>query len=258
MSDSTPISAVVTTLSVIEAMADYGEPIGVSELARLVGATKPRIYRHLRTLVERQYVIQDTETDKYQLTLRLFHLGQAIATGTSFLKEARRIMPSLRQQTEQTVTIGQVEEHGVRILDILKYRSDIEITTPPGTLFDFHSSAQGKIALAFGPKTLLDTVVKSKLTRCTEHTSVEAGSLRFEIANVAKKGWAVAPEEALKGINALAAPVFDAAGELAGTITIVGSIQHLPAQPGAAVIAAVRDAAANISARLGHREVATA
>ena len=96
MSDSAPISAVVTTLSVIEAMADYGDPIGVSELAKLVGANKPRIYRHLRTLVGRQYVIQDTETDKYQLTLRLFHLGQAIATGTSFLKEARRIMPLLR------------------------------------------------------------------------------------------------------------------------------------------------------------------
>jgi DNA-binding IclR family transcriptional regulator len=258
VSDSAPISAVVTTLSIIEAMADYGDPIGVSELAKLVDANKPRTFRHLRTLVDREYVMQDAETDKYFLSLKLFHIGQSIASGTSFVKEARRIMPLLRQQTGQTVTIGQVEMHGVRILDVLKHRSDIEIATPPGTLFDFHSSAQGKIAMAFGPITLLDKVTRKNLKRHTDCTSVDADSLRFEVAKIARNGWAVAPEEALMGVNALAAPVFDAAGELAGTITIVGSIQHLPATPPPDVIAAVQDAAASVSARLGYLEVATA
>jgi IclR family KDG regulon transcriptional repressor len=258
VSETATISAVVTTLSIIEAMAEYNEPIGVSELANIVGVNKPRTYRHLRTLLESDYVSQDPNTDKYFLSLKLFHIGQSIAVGTSFVKEARQIMPSLRQQTAQTVTIGQVEESGVRILDILKHRSDIEITTPPGTLFDFHSSAQGKIAMAFGPQTLLDKIARRKLEQHTKHTCIEAESLRFAVAKVAGDGWAVAPEEALMGINALAAPVFDAAGELAGTITIVGSIQHLPATPSQDVIAAVQDAAARVSARLGYLEVATA
>ena len=93
MSDTTPISAVVTTLSIIEAMADFGDPIGVSELAKIVGANKPRTFRHLRTLVDRDYVSQDAETDKYFLSIKLFHLGQSIAAGSSFVKEARKIMP---------------------------------------------------------------------------------------------------------------------------------------------------------------------
>jgi DNA-binding IclR family transcriptional regulator len=78
------------------------------------------------------------------------------------------------------------------------------------------------------------------------------------VAKVARQGFAVAPQEALMGVNALAAPVFDAAAELAGTITIVGSIQHLPATPPADIIAAVKNAAANVSARLGYLEVASA
>ena len=258
MSEVTPISAVVTTLSIVEAMADYGDMIGVSELAKIVGVNKPRTYRHLRTLVERGYAMQDADTDKYFLSLKLFHLGQSIAAGTSFVKEARRVMPSLRLKTGHTVTIGQVEENGIRILDILKFRSEIEITTPPGTLFDFHSSAQGKIALAFGAKSLLEKTLKKNLKRHTAHTTTDADSLRFEVMTVARNGWAVAPEEALMGINALAAPVFDASGELAGTLTIVGSIQHLPAAPEPAIIQAVRDGAARISAQLGYLEVASA
>jgi len=258
MSDSTSISAVVTTLTIIETMADFGEPIGVSDLAKRVGANTPRTYRHLRTLVDCEYVMQDAETDKYFLSLKLFHLGQSIAANTSFVNEARKIMPALRQQTGQTVSIGQVEKNGVRILEILRHRSDIEIATPPGTLFDFHSSAQGKIAMAFGPASLLNKIVGKKLTQHTKHTRTDPESLRFEVAKVTRKGWAVAPQEALMGVNALAAPVFDAAGELAGTITIVGSIQHLPATPPPDVVAAVQDAAARVSARLGYLEVATA
>jgi len=258
VADSKPISAVVTTLSIIEAMAGYGGPIGVSDLADRVGANKPRTYRHLRTLVGQQYVSQDANSEKYSLTLKLFHLGQTVAADTTFVNIARAVMLELRDQTGQTVTIGQIEQRGVRILDILRHRSAIEISTPAGTLFNFHSSAQGKVALAFGPQRLLQSTLAGELQRHTKHTCVEADVMRPEIEKVAANGWAVAPEEALIGINALAAPVFDANRRLAGTITIVGSIQHLPAKPEPEILAAVLAAANKISARLGYREAKTA
>jgi DNA-binding IclR family transcriptional regulator len=184
----------------------------------------------------------------------LFHLGQAIAADATFLSVAHDAMASLREHTGQTVTIGQIEDGGVRILHILRHRSAIEIATPPGTLFDFHASAQGKIALAFGPKRLFRAASAGTLDRYTDHTCTNPDALRTEIARVFRQGWAVAPEEAMIGINALAAPVFGTDGQLAGTITAVGSIQHLPAQPEPDVLAAVIGAAATISARLGYVE----
>jgi len=254
MADNTPIDAVVTSLTVIENMAAAGGPVGVSELAKRVGANKPRIYRHLRTLVDMKYVTQDPETDKYSLTLRLFHIGQLIAAHTEFLSEARHVMRALRDEVGQTVTIGQVEDNGVRILDIVKHRSSVEITTPPGTLFEFQSSAQGKIALAFGPdrlwQQLADRVSGSSHTK----TDIDLKKLKIEIEKIRQCRWAVAPGEALMGINALAAPVFDANNELAGTISIVGSIQHLTANPDKKMITAILNAAAEVSARLGYRE----
>jgi len=257
MADNTPIDAVVTSLSVIENMAAAGGPVGVSELAKRTGANKPRIYRHLRTLVDMQYVTQDPETDKYSLTLRLFHIGQLIAAHTEFLSEARHVMRSLRDEVGQTVTIGQVEENGVRILDIVKHRSSVEITTPPGTLFAFHSSAQGKIALAFGPDRLLQQLVDRGSRSSQAKTDLNLKKLKSEIGKIRQRHWAVAPGEALMGINALAAPVFDANNELAGTISIVGSIQHLTANPDRKMISAVLKAAAMVSARLGYREAKT-
>ena len=247
MSESTPINAVATTLAIIETMAERGEPIGVSDLAKLVGANKPKAYRHLRTLVGHDYVAQDPETDKYFLTLKTFHIGQAIAARTEFLVEARRVLPRLRELTGQTVAVGQIEDDGVRVLDILRHRAAIEISTPPGTLFEFHSSAQGRVALAFGPESRWERLAK----RVNGNNGVDLQSLRLSLASVRERGWAVAPEEALIGVNALAAPVFDATRELAGTIAVVGSIQHLRPEPDSALIAAVKEAAATVSERLG-------
>lgn len=254
MSDISPISAVVTTLSIIEAMSEADGPVGVSNLARATGVTKPRIYRHLRTLLDSGYVAQDPDTEKYALTLRLFHIGQAIAEKVEFLVEARRAMTALRDRAGQTVTIGQVEEDGVRVVDILRHRSAFEITATPGALFDFHSSAQGKLALAFGPDRLLQSLEGTELKRWTKKTKTNLADLKMEVDQIRQSGWAVAPEEALIGINALAAPVFDGTGDLAGTITLVGSVQFIEAQPEPDQIAAVCEAARQVSAQLGFKE----
>ena len=251
MSEIAPIQSVATSLAILETMADAHGPVGVSELARAVGATKPRIYRHLRTLLDNQYVMQDPQTDKYQLTIKLFHLGQSVAEQIDFLSEARRFMECLRGQVNQTVTLGQIEDKGVRILDILKNRSDIEITSPPGTLFDFHSSAQGKIALAFGPEYLWQAVAGKTLKQWTQKTVTNITKLREDVAIARQQGWAVAPEEALIGINALAAPVFEKSGLLAGTITIVGSVQHIAPVPDPGLVSALKDVALQVSRRLG-------
>ena len=58
MSENKTIQSVVTTLNVIEIMAEARAPLGVSELARKIGITKPRIFRHLRTLLDQGYVDQ--------------------------------------------------------------------------------------------------------------------------------------------------------------------------------------------------------
>lgn len=254
MAEHEPIDAVLTTLSIIEQLADADGPLGVSELASAIDSTKPRVYRHLRTLLERRYVTQDPATDKYQLSLRLFHLSQSIPEKTSFIREARIVLPALRDMIQQTVAIGVIEEHGVRVVEILRHRSAIQITTPPGTLFAFHSSAQGKVALAFDAAPNLRAAAQKGTGTAGRQPLASAAQLRREFAEIRTQGWAVAPETVLLGVNALAAPVFDAAGKVCGTIAVVGSVQYVSPQPDLALVSAVTAAARDISHRLGYTE----
>lgn len=253
MSESVAVNAVVTSFAIIEYMASHGQDIGVSDIARALNVGRPLVFRHVRTLVELGYAAQDPVTEKYALTSRLFHLGQAVADQIDFLAAARRIMPDLSQAVKLAVSVGQVEARGVRILDLLRYRSSIEITTPPGTLFDFATSAQGKVALAFSPG-LWDRQFGARPRKGAELAPSDIASLQDEIATIRQQGWAASMQEVLVGVNALAAPIFDGRGLLAGTIAIIGSAQTLPAPPEAATITALVSAARQISEQLGYRK----
>lgn len=248
------IQSLRSAFEVIEEMAAIGEPVGVTELAKALGMPKTRTFRYLRTLKALGYVSQDPATEKYRLTLRLFHLGQAVADSTQLLTEARAAMVQLRKDTGQTVTLSSVEPEGMRVLDIVRAHSPVQIVTRPGALLEFHSSAQGRVALAFGPARLWNAVRGKPLKRWTPHTNTDLGVLEAEVEATRRRGWATAAEQTLVGVNALAAPIFGAGRDLIATITVAGSLQHVPAEPPAELVASVLQAARRISENLGCTE----
>ena len=57
-----------------------------------------------------------------------------------------------------------------------------------------------------------------------------AKTIAAEVQAVRKRGWSTAPNQAVMGVNTLAAPVFDHRGALVGSIAIVGSTQVIAAE----------------------------
>lgn len=247
------VRSALLAFRVLEHLVEAGGPCSVTETALALGVTKTRLFRCLRTLVAAGYVAQDPSSH-YAATNRIYLLGQAYAGHRSLLREAQPQLDALSRRTQQTATLSQLEEDGMRILGMARARSAIEITTQPGTLMRFHSSAQGLLGLAFGPEGQLERLRWQRLERLTDHTVTDYESLVRRVAQVRAQGWAVSPETMLVGINALAAPIFDHARQLAGTIAIVGSVQFVPPMPYPEQIAAVTEAAARISHGLGFEQ----
>lgn len=252
--DKTANQSTQLAFLLIEAMAEIGEPVALTELSRRLSIPKPRVYRFLKTLQSIGYVLQDPESDRYRLSLKIFHLGQAVADRTVLLTEARPLMVQLTERTHQTVTLSLLEPAGMRILDIVRAASPVQIVTRPGSLLDFHSSAQGKLALAFGAASLWEVVRSGPLRKWTPKTSDDLTRLEAEVAMARRRGWAEAPEETLLGVNAISAPIFDIDNQMLATVTIAGPMQSLGSPPDHDLVEAVRHAARSISTNLGSTE----
>src|SRR5215212_3689151 len=239
------------SLRLLERLASAREPIGVSDLAREFDASKATVYRHLRALVLHGFVHQDSSTTRYTAGIKLFVLGERLRERFDILPLAREDLACLRDVTGQPATLTTLVEGQMIVLEVLQGTALVNFGTQPGTVLDFHASAHGKVALAFGPPALLQQCLAKPRKAWTAHTICSPTALERAIAQVKTRGWATAPNQVLQGVNGLAAPIFNHTGTYAGAVAIAGSIQYIPATPAEKQIKAVMRAAERISRKLG-------
>src|SRR6266852_7275071 len=146
------------SLRLLERLATLREPIGVSELAREFESSKATVYRHLQTLMLHGFVRQEATTMRYAAGIKLFILGERLRERFDVLAIARDDLARLRDETGQPAVLSALVESQVVVLEVLQGHAIVNfgIWTQPGTVLDFHASAHGKVALAFGPEGLVE------------------------------------------------------------------------------------------------------
>ena len=251
------VRSVQVALDVLETVAFSDEELGVTQIAERLGLTKGSVHRHLLTLVERGYLVQNPQTSRYargpRSRLLARHAGNA-----DLIEFASGPMRELRDLLGHSVVLSEWTPRGALVLSMVIGTAAIEIGVRPGSELPFHSSAQGKVLLALATPAQRERVLGKQLPSFTVHTVSDVKALREELAHVAQQGFATAPEQAMLGINAIAAPIFDAKGTCTSALALVGSIQFLTAEPDARSIAALKAAANQISRLLGYGHAANA
>ena len=252
--EATGVQAVLFALEILEHVAVQREAIGVTALAEHFGTNKSKVFRHLRTLAQQGYVVQDDRSERYRVGARLIALGQAVNDSVDIVREAGPVMRKVRNALSHSVILGIKEKkEGIRVVSVQSGSADIEISVKPGSLLGYHNSAQGKIALAYGGVELFESVCAAGLVARTPQTITSVDVLEKELAQIRKQGWATAPNEAMTGLNALAVPIFSASGQVVATLAIVDSVQFIPGEPTQAQIETLMNAGQSISESLGFR-----
>jgi DNA-binding IclR family transcriptional regulator len=253
------ILAVTLTFRIVEALANHPPSLGVTELARRLDATKARVYRHLLTLCQAGYVAQDLKTEKYQIGSRMIALAHLLSSNIDLVSEARKALLGLRDRFGHTTILAAVAGDTIRVLDVALGTSDYAIVQRAGNTLQpntMHCSALGKIALAFGPKRLMEEQSQKPLRKMTENTITSVKLLKREIEQVRKRGWAMVPDESIVGFNAIAVPILDAHSALAAMIGVIGPTRALSVRPPPELIEGLKKNGAALSHTLGWREPA--
>ena len=229
--DGDRLESVDLVLAMLELLAGSAVPRALGDIAATLSISKPRAHRHLRALMLNDYVRQESDTDRYEISAKLMALGETARGRLSFGGAARPAMARLRDMTGQAVTAATLVAGQVTIVELLHGRTLVQFAVRPGAVMDPERSAHGRIARAFGAR---------------------APGEAFDV--IRAHGWATAPGEIFTGVNAIAAPVFGLDGRWVGSIAIVGSIDNIPAVPSPSLIEHVIAATREASNQLGYKE----
>jgi DNA-binding IclR family transcriptional regulator len=212
------VAAVERAISVLEALADGSPELGTNELARRTGLNASTVSRLLATLAGAGLVEHQPETGRYRLGVRLVQLGNAALARLDIRAVVRPHLEGLVEATGETATLSVPGDPDAVTVDFVLSPSSVQSVAQIGRPSVAHATATGKAMLAFG----LQGVPAGPFVAYTHRTITDGDALAVEIARVRERGWAAADREREKDLAAIAAPAWDARGELAAILGVQG------------------------------------
>jgi IclR family acetate operon transcriptional repressor len=199
------IHSVQRAFELLEAMADAGGTIGLSELAVRVNLPKPSVHRMIRTLVALGYVRQEPSRG-YALGPRLARL-----VGASNRLLGHWAAPHLQQIADElgeSANLSMLE--GDRIVDVSQVpgRHAMRMVSEVGGLALPHCTASGKAMLAQLPREqALAIVRRTGMPAYTPATITDLAAYSAELDQVVQQGYATDDEEQELGVRCVAVAV---------------------------------------------------
>ena len=211
------VGAVQRAVDVLDALAEARTELGTNEIARRTGINVSSISRLLSTLVSAGLVQHVPSSGRYRLGVRILQLAGAARDSLDIRAVSRPYLEELTELTGETSTLSLPGEHDLLTVDFVQSPRSVRSVAEIGRNSVAHATAAGKVFLAWGGR-----LPDGDLAVYTEQTIVDRSALAAEIAKVAERGWAQAVGEREEDLNAVAAPVRDAAGRLRAVLGVQG------------------------------------
>lgn len=246
------IQSVDRAVCIFDMLAEHGW-LGGSEVARELQVHRSTAFRLLGTLEHHALVERDPRTAKYRLGPRLPQLARAVTGELDIRHEARPICERLAQTLGETVTIDVLDGDDILPIEQAAVASSFVSVNWLGRRTPIHCTASGKVILAFGPDSLRRALLSRPLAPLTPHSIVDPAALDAQLALIRETGYGSTAEELEIGLSAIAAPVRSADGRVVAALDVSGPTQRLASGAPDEAISQVRDAAYELSRRLGYR-----
>jgi len=234
---------------------DHADFAGLSgaEVARDLGVHRSTALRLLGTLERHALVERDSRTAKYRLGRRLPQLARVVTGELDLRHVARPVCEGLAAATGESVTLDVLD--GDEIVPIEQSTGSTSFVSVNwlGRRTPVHCTASGKVILAFAPEPLRQRLLARPLEPRTPRSIVDVAELEKQLGAARDAGYARTFEELEVGLDAVAAPVFSADGDVLAAIDISGPAHRLQAGGGPDFVALTKEAAADLSRRLGFR-----
>ena len=240
-------------LSLLKLFDGVTEPLSITEIAAKVNATSGTIYPIIFTLESEGFLERDADSKKYRLGLSLLRLGMAVSGQLSIRDRAQSHLKRLLEQTNENVHLAIFEEKKVIYIDRKEAKPDLRVHSFIGKRAPAHCTALGKTFLAFLSDHDLEDFFKSEtLDRHTDNTITDPEAMRASLRKIRGDGYAMENEEYQLGGNCVAAPIRNYLGETVAAVSVSIPNSRYSPEKVQGIVAAMKEAARNISASLGH------
>lgn len=240
-------------IDILELLSKSKEGYTLAQLSSMLDSPKSSIFDIMKTLVYKNMVIEDNQSGitKYKIGLQSFLIGSSYLNDTDIVNIAKNDLIDLANRMQATTFMSILDDDMVTYL--YKYESEKTIITTAniGSRRSIHSSALGKVMVAFGTdEDLKRAIQRTDFVAYTEYTITSVEKYLDQLKEVRIKGYAKSDREDTLQQVAAAAPIRNHDGKVIAAISCVGFYESQIDLDDLWLV--VKDVADKISVKLGY------
>lgn len=217
------VQSVDRALTIIDILQETPDGLGVTELSYRLDVSKSTVHRLLMSLLQKGFVKQDEQSERYILGLKLIKLGQSVSDNLDIRKVASPYLYQLADVLGETAHLVIMENNEVVYVDKIESTATIRMFSNIGKRAPMHCTGVGKAILAFLPtQKILQIINETGLQKFTNKTIVTSDNLVNHLSEIKKRGYSIDDEEHELGIKCAAAPIFNHNNEVIAGISVAG------------------------------------
>jgi DNA-binding IclR family transcriptional regulator len=213
------IPAVDRALAVLDALAASPNGATLQAIAASLRVPRTTTYRILNSL-ERHEMATRIGAGVYRLGPHLIRLARLVPNATDIVGAARPAMERLARELGEAVKLSIHQGDEAVVVAVVQSPGNYGIATSVGRRFPWYAGAAGKMLAAHLPPAAVQALLARSRTPITSLTITSAVALRRELSRARARGYADDRGEHTAGVHAIAAPIFDAAGEIAAAVSV--------------------------------------
>src|SRR6266404_1569271 len=220
-----PVRKTFQILSCFRSRADGLTLADISNITSLNKSTAHRLLFHL----EAEGFLQ-RENGRYRIGQGLFQLGILAPQPLALVKAAHPVMAHLAREIGETINLAILDRAEILILNSLESPHEFRMAAKVGSRKPFYVTALGKAIAAFLARDKQEAILDSlaiPFEHPTPNSIQDFMRLRDELSGVRDRGYSVDNEEAVQGVRAVGAPIFEGSGGVVAAVSVSGPVSRI-------------------------------
>ncbi len=209
-------------IDIMEAVSSLG-PISLRDLTTKMKVPASTAHRLLLILEGRGFLSMDAVSQKWEIGVRAFQVGNAYLRRTGLAEMARTYLAMIGSASGETANLSIRQGDRMIVIAQVESHNPLRAFFRLGSQIPVYCSAAGKAVLAHLPGDEVDAIFENMVpARLTNRTIVSLPVLRMQLREIKARGWALDDEEQVAGMRCVAAPVMDKDGLPIAALSLTG------------------------------------
>ncbi|WP_422080577.1 IclR family transcriptional regulator [Ulvibacterium sp.] len=206
-------------LDILEYLSKINVPASQLEIAEGIKKSSSEIYRMLVSLEDRGYIIRDTDSGSYRLSLKMYVLSHRHTPFDELKNIARYPMQTLSQKIKQSCHLSILYNNQLLVIFQVRSPSAVSLSIQEGTYFSLSMTTSGKVLLSQLPKSKRKEVLENdKVFRNWSKT--EQTAFEKSLEQIKQDGYSYSKSKLTSGVTDVAVPIGSPDAELYSALAV--------------------------------------